>query len=107
MGGALVGAGGLRDGRAAEGYGVGPVGVQGVAVDRHVRDAVRADRADAAGAPDAAAAVGVGAGVVVDLDLAGDQGAIAAHAALDPHTRLVLGRRDELLGAGEGELHRP
>ena len=107
IGVAFVGPGDLRNRQTPEWHGVRTVRVSGVRVDLDVRDAVRAGRTDSARAGDRATAVGVGAGVVVDLDLTSGDCPVPLEAGLETHRGLVFRRGYKLLGAHELELDRP
>ena len=93
---------------AAEGAARHGVGVDGIAVDLLVGAAVDADRFAAGVVQHAGAVIAVGAGVGDDVHRDRGEGAVAPHAGLhaDLH-RMAGGRADELLLAGELELHRP
>ena len=104
---ALVGPGDLRDRVAAEAAGRRHVRVDGVGVDRHVRDPVRPRRAVAAVLDQPRADVGVRARAPEDPRLARDDRAVAAHPGPQVHRRRVAGDGEELLGARELDADRP
>ncbi len=99
---------GLAQAIAAEGAARHGVGVDGVAVDLLVRAAVDADQFAAGVVEHAGAVIAVRAGIGDDVHGDRGEGAVAPHAGFDADLHRMAGSRaDELLLAGELELHRP
>ena len=101
------GEGHLRHAEAAEGAEAQLVGVGDAAVRAHVRDAVGAALHQQGVAEDAGAVVAVGAAVEQQLDLAGDERAVAPGAGLDADgERMARPHRLEVFLAREDQLAR-
>jgi len=102
------GKGHLRVAVAPEAGGAQPVGVDGAPAQPAMRDGVGAARHQQAEAEHGRTVLGIGAAVVDDVEIAGDQGAVGLCAGLHANDcRMAPAHRHEVLLPGQRQLDRP